>query len=33
MSGESKADGGRVEALMGVVRGRYGDRMSAGAAG
>lgn len=30
MSGESKADGGRVEALMDIVRGRYGDRMSAG---
>ncbi len=29
MSGESKADGGRVEAMMDSVRGRYGDRMSA----
>lgn len=30
MSGESKSDGGRVEALTDIVRGRYGDRMSAG---
>ena len=30
MNGESKADGGRVEAMMDNVRGRYGDRMSAG---
>lgn len=30
MSGESKADGGRVKAMMDSVRGRYGDRMSAG---
>ena len=30
MSGESKADGGRVKAMMDSVRGRYGERMSAG---
>lgn len=30
MSGESKADGGKVKAMMDSVRGRYGDRMSAG---
>lgn len=29
MSDESKVDEGRVEALMGVARGRYGERLNA----
>ena len=30
MGDESRVDEGKVEALMGVVRGRYGERLSAG---